>query len=187
MRHGAQLSRVREEEARGGGDDEEEVEEADDVPNEDGAKPRGVVDRCERDGQRHGGDNDVADAGGNGEGAGQLAALVEPEEVNSDEARDVQEHDRAEVERVGPRAQRLDPKIGDERAGGEGEDERGNRAGRQALQEEEVSGRGGGGEPKPEDESDEKRSGHENEINAGAVRGRAWKGESGVSRLRPRL
>lgn len=161
MRERAQLRGVAEVESNGGGNDEQQVEEADNVPDEDRAEPRGVVDRRECDGQGHRGDDDVANAGGDGEGARQVAALEEHEKVDADEARDVQQHEGAEVEGIGPLTQRLDADVGDEEAGGEREDEGRERERREALQQEKMSRGGGRGEPEPEEETDEGSDGHE--------------------------
>ena len=93
--------------------DEQDVDQTDDVPDADGAKTERFTQRDERDEQGENGHDDVTDSTGHRERVRQFAATVEYKEVNSDEARQVQEYECAHVEAIDPGAERPDLEIGE--------------------------------------------------------------------------
>ena len=116
---------IRERETGRGQDDPDDVDQADHVPREIGAAAPGRVGpRDEDQEQGRGGHHDVSPAPGHGEGPRQLPSRVEGEEVEADEAREVEQHERAQVHRLHEPAQRgPEPSRGQEGDGDPDQDE----------------------------------------------------------------
>ncbi len=89
---------VRESEAARGQHHPEDVQEAEDIPHDvRAAAGRAVRPGSKHEEQRRGRDRDVPPAARHGEGPGQLPARMEDEEVDADEASQVEEDEGAEV------------------------------------------------------------------------------------------
>ena len=180
VRERVHLVGVGEVEPGGAENDEENIHEADDVPDDEEAVESSFREGNEDQNDGEARDDDVANAAFDGEGVGQFAPAIEDEKIEADEAREVELHERAGIERVHPGAERRDAEVGRKQNGDEAEEDRGDGGHGEALQEEKIAGGDGGKKPEPEGEADEERgAGH----GAASVEPVADAGERGVGAL----
>lgn len=133
-----------------GDDDKHQVDEAEGVPNRERAVAAGGRKRHDQQQERGGGDNDIADAGRDGEGVGQHSTSVQKEQINADETHEVQRDERADVGRIEERARRGHALRNEERESGERGDQDGHAEVGEARNEAEGAGEKRGEKPNPE-------------------------------------
>src|ERR1035437_1497489 len=178
-REGAQLRGVGKIETDRGADDEHDVDETDDVPNVDEPLPPLVAERKEHDEERAERNDAVTDTTGDGERVGQLAARVEQQKINADEARDMDEHEASKIEAIDPVAERSQPEVAEQKERREADEDSLGGKRWQPLQHVLLAGEDGGGEPAPEDEPDDDGNRH-----AFSQNGRCGLGEPRLPLLR---